>query len=202
MLGGAGSGKSTICGLLSRRVGLPIYDMDAHIYGEYHARFSKERHPANWAWSSAENGLAWLLGMAWEEFDEFNRAALPEYLDLLARDLEALPPAAGVLVDGGVCNPAILARAIPVRQIVCLAAPGAASAGLWEESQERRSMKAAVYQLPNGEDAWRKFLEFDARISAAILQECVESGIQVCRREEGESMEGTAERVARLLGIR
>ena len=47
IVGGAGSGKTTICSLLSKRYALPVYDMDAHIYGSYHTRFTPERHPVN-----------------------------------------------------------------------------------------------------------------------------------------------------------
>src|SRR5512139_217497 len=90
IVGGAGSGKTSVCQFLSTQFGLLVYDMDAHIYGDYHGRFTEERHPVNWAWSTAENGLAWLLDMSWEEFDGFNQAALPEYLDLLASDLQAI----------------------------------------------------------------------------------------------------------------
>ena len=201
ILGGAGSGKSTICQALSTRYGLPVYDMDAHIYEDYHSRFTASRHPVNWAWSTSENGLAWLLDMSWEEFNSFNQAAIPEYLDLLAFDLQAIKPEKGLLIDGGVCNPAILAQAIPTRQMVCLAAADGSSARLWEESQERLPMKAAVETLPNPEAAWRKFLEFDQRINATILKECLESEIPLCLREAGESIEDVAGRVAILLGV-
>ncbi len=33
VVGGAGSGKTTICEALSAKFELPVYDMDAHIYG-------------------------------------------------------------------------------------------------------------------------------------------------------------------------
>jgi uridine kinase len=83
ILGGAGSGKTTVSQALSAKMGIPVYDMDAHIYGTYHNRFTPERHPVNTAWSSAPDGLAWLLDLSWEEFNQFNQAAVPEYLDLL-----------------------------------------------------------------------------------------------------------------------
>ena len=91
LVGGSGSGKTTLCQALAQQYNLPIYDMDAHIYGEYHGRFSPSRHPVNSQWAAAPNGLAWLLEMSWAEFDAFNQAAVPEYLDLLAEDLEKLP---------------------------------------------------------------------------------------------------------------
>jgi hypothetical protein len=201
IIGGAGSGKSSVCRALTARYGIPVYDMDAHIYGSYHSRFTQERHPANWAWARAENGLAWLLEMSWEEFDNFNQVALPEYLDLLASDLREVPPSSGILIDGGVCNPAVLAKAVPSRQMVCLAAPSGTSARLWQDSEERRGMKAAIDQLPQPRTAWRKFLEFDQRINVTILKECLENDIPVCLKGEKEPIEELAEWVVERLAI-
>lgn len=110
--------------------------MDAHIYGAYHARFSPDNHPVNTAWATANNGLAWLLHMSWDEFNGLNRAALPEYLDLLSKDLDAIGPGVGMLIDGGISNPALLAQAIPSRQIACLSAPEQSSVQVWEEAGE------------------------------------------------------------------
>ena len=201
IVGGAGSGKTSICQALSAQCGLPVYDMDAHIYGTYHSQFTQERHPVNWAWSTSGNPLAYLLDMSWEEFDSFNQAALPEYLDLLVSDLDAIQPASGLLIDGGVCNPAVLAQAIPTSQMVCLATAYGWSARLWEESMERQPMKAAVHELPNGEAAWLKFLEFDQRINTTILKECLENEIPVCLRSPSDTPAGLAEQVAQLFGI-
>ena len=202
VVGGAGSGKTTICQALSAKFDIPIYDMDAHIYGAYHGRFTHERHPVNSAWSSARDGLAWLLDMSWDEFDSFNQAALPEYLDLLAEDLDATKPDANVLIDGGICNPAFIAQVISSQQIVCLATSEQSSAEIWEETDERKSMKEAVYQLAKPDEAWRKFLEFNDRITHTILKECQENDISVCPRDETEAVDEIAERVAHILGIR
>jgi hypothetical protein len=90
IVGGSGSGKTTISQALAAKFDMYLYDMDAYIYGGYHGRFTPERHPVNTAWTSAENGLAWLLSMSWDEFNNFNQAALPEYVDLLTADLAPL----------------------------------------------------------------------------------------------------------------
>ena len=201
VVGGAGSGKTTICQALSAKYDIPVYDMDAHIYGAYHGRFTQARHPVNSAWSFARDGLAWLLEMSWGEFDSFNQAALPEYLDLLAEDLKATKPNAHVLIDGGICNPALLTQVISSHQMVCLATTERSSAEIWEETGERKSMKEAVYQLTKPEEAWRKFLEFNDRITHTILKECRENDISVCPRGETESVDEFAERVAHVLGI-
>jgi hypothetical protein len=202
VVGGAGSGKTTICNALSTKFDLPVYDMDAHIYGAYHGRFTQERHPVNSAWASARDGLAWLLDMSWDEFDSFNQAALPEYLDLLAEDLANTEPNASVILDGGIFNVAILTQAISTPQIVCLAIPKRSSAEIWNETDERKGMKEAVYQLAKPEKAWRKFLEFDDRITRTILKESRENNVAVCERDEAESVDEFADRVAHVLGIR
>ncbi len=196
IVGGAGSGKSTISSALAERTGIPIYDMDAHIYGDYHERFTPDLHPVNYAWAAAENGLAWLLNLSWSEFDTFNRAALPEYLALLAEDLHAFGPQAGLIVDGGICNPALLAQVLAARQIVCLAGPERSSAEVWEGDTNRLAMKDLIQQLPAGVAMWRRFLDFDKRITQTILRESGESGIAICARSDAESVELFAERVA------
>ena len=201
VVGGAGSGKTTICRALSAQFNIPVYDMDEHIYGTYHDSFTQDRHPVNKTWSTAPNGLAWLLDMSWEEFDRFNQAALPEYLDLLAEDIIATDPDASILIDGGICNPALIAEVIPSRQIVCLVRPERSSAEIWQESDERNSMRTEIYQLPKPEQAWRKFLEFDRLITQTILNECLENDIAICSRSETESVEEFSGRVARALGL-
>ncbi len=195
IVGGAGSGKTTLCQALSARVGLPVYDMDAHIYGSYHGRFSPTRHPVNTMWSAAPDGLAWLLDLSWDEFDGFNRAALPEYLDLLGEDLDEFEPGTMMLVDGGICNPGLLAQVLPARQIVCLAAPGLSSATIWEQNAERVAMKEALAHLPNPEASWRTFLDFDTRITQTILDECRQSGISIYLRDDTTSVGELARRI-------
>ena len=201
LVGGAGAGKTTVCQALATRYDIPVYDMDAHIYGSYHGRFDPARHPVNTAWSTAPDGLAWLLSMTWAEFDAFNQAALPEYLDLLGEDLAALPPDARILIDGGICNPGLLAQVLPTRQIICLAAPAQSSATIWDEPGERQGMKEAIDQLPQPDVMWRTFLDFDRRITATMLHECQEQGIAICRRDTSTPVAALVERVASLWGI-
>ncbi|MDJ0753609.1 MAG: hypothetical protein QNJ45_08845 [Ardenticatenaceae bacterium] len=201
MVGGAGSGKTTICRALSEKYGIPIYDMDAHIYGAYHGRFSPERHPVNSAWSAAPNGLAWLLEMSWNEYETFNRAALPEYLDLLTVDLPSFDPQAGLLIDGGLINPGLLTQVISPKQIICLAAPDRSSEEIWAENSERRAMKAMIDKLPGGEGLWQKFLEFDTRITQTIIKESRTAGIPICLREASDSVSQFAAKVADVLGF-
>lgn len=201
IVGGAGAGKTTLCTALAERLKVPVYDMDARIYGDYHGRFTPETHPVNTAWSTAPNGLDWLLSMSWEEFDGFNRAALPEYLNLLGEDLAGTPPDTPLIIDGGICNPGLLAQAFPARRIVCLEAPGLSSEELWTANEDRRAMKDFVDQLPDPEEKWRKFLDFDCRITASMLVECRENQIAVLTWGKGETVEEMAGRAAEALGF-
>jgi hypothetical protein len=201
IVGGAGAGKTTVCKIISERFGIPLYDMDAQIYGAYHGRFTPERHPVNYAWTSAPNGLEWLLHMSWDEFNSFNQATLPEYLDLLIEDVRSADQESPLLIDGGICNPGLLAQALPARQIVCLANPKLSSEDIWEGNEERQQMKTFVDQLPNPDQLWQTFLEFDRMITRTTLQECKISNIPVCTWSEKESPVELAVRVAEALGI-
>jgi hypothetical protein len=200
LVGGAGSGKTVISQSLSAKYNIPVYDMDAHIYGTYHNRFSEEQHPVNSAWAASRNGFAWLLDMTWSDFNNFNQAALVEYLDLLSQDIRRSCVDTRLIIDGGVCNPFILTHVLSPRQIVCLANPGQSSVDIWE-SDERKSMKELAYQLPNPEEAWRTFLEFDGKITSTILQECQGNGITVLVRNTGETVDELAARVANAFGL-
>jgi hypothetical protein len=202
ILGGAGSGKTTISQALSSKFDIPIYNMDDHIYGTYHSRFIAEKHPVNMAWSKSENGLAWLLDMQWNDFNNFNQAVIPEYLSLLCDDTAMMAPNARLLIDGGICNPSILVQAFPASQIVCLACPGEASTEIWGESGERTGMKEMILQLPNPQEAWLRFLEFDEKITQTILQECQENNIPVFSRTSTETVDTLAAKVANTLGLR
>ena len=201
VVGGAGSGKSTICQALATQFELPIYDMDAHIYGTYHGRFSPNRHPANTEWAAAPTGLAWLLEKSWEQFDAFNQTAVAEYLDLLAEDLAKLPEEGSLLIDGGIVNTAVAAQYFPASQMVCLTRPGRTSEQIWQETPERLDMKAMFDQFPDPEKMWRKFLEFDAKINQTILLESQAAKIPICARGENDTVEQLANWVAQTLGL-
>lgn len=201
IVGGAGSGKTTVSQALSTKFEIPIYDMDEHIYGAYHHRFTYERHPMNKAWSTSENSLAWLLEMTWEEFNHFNQAALPEYVDLLVEDIQGMEPNGSLIIDGGISNPTLVAQVLPRNQIVCLAMPEQTSADVWEANEERRAMKALIYALPEREKAWLKFLEFDRWITQTILEESRGNDLAVCSRKKQESVDEFSARVAQVLGL-
>ena len=122
-------------------------------------------------------------------------------MDLLCEDLLAMSPGARLLVDGGICNPSLVAQVMPARRIVGLARSGRSSEQVWTETAERAAMKDELLQLANPEAAWSTFLEFDTRITATILRECAASGITVCAHSATESAEETATRVAGALGL-
>jgi hypothetical protein len=201
LVGGAGSGKSTIARAMHEDLGIGIFDMDARIYGSYHARFSPARHPASSAWSAAPDGLSWLLEMTWEEFDAFSRASLPEYLDLFVADLAAIDAASPIIVDGGVWTPALLARVVPSARILHLRGPYTDSLALWDQPGERSGMRDAILALPSGQERWSRFLDFGRRITHTIAVESEGTGIATCVWCESEAPSAVGARVCEMLGL-
>ncbi len=201
VLGGAGAGKSTICRAIAERNGVAVYDMDEHIYGTYFPRYTPQRHPANTTWLSAENPLAWALELTPDAYNTFNRAATAEYLDLLAEDLAAWPPAQPVLIDGGITHPSIAAQVLAPRQMVCLTTTDEERVRLWETDATRAEMRDWIRALPQPERMWQQFLAHDAMISSVMERESRACGVAVFARRPHDSVGALAGRVARRLGL-
>lgn len=200
LLGGSGSGKSTISQALSAQYDIPIYDMDAHIYGSYHERFTEEKHPVNKTWANAENGMAWLLEMSWEAFNNFHQAALPEYLDLLIEDIESINPNESLLIDGGVWHPRLVAQVISPARILCLRNEQS-SREVWEQNPERYAMREMFDYFPEPNTSWQKFLEFDKKITKTIIKEAQENNIPIYARDRLESVDISTQHIAQQLGL-
>ena len=200
VIGGACSGKSTVCRAIAGWTGVPVYDMDEHVYGRFMGRYSASRHPASSAWLKRGDGLAWVLSLAWEAFDDLNRATNVEFLDLVADDITERYGDRPVLVDGGITHPSVLAAAVDPSRIACLAVADAESRRIWEEAEDRARMRLAVERLPVG-DRWSTFLTFNERMSATIEREAREQGIPVFERASGVSVAELSGAVARRLGL-
>ena len=201
LLGGAGSGKSTVARELGEAFGVAVLDMDARIYGTYHTMFSPSRHPVSCRWAAADDGLSWLLDMTWKEFDSFNRASLPEYLDLLACEIRTFERTRQLVVDGGLCNPVLLSTVIDPSRIVCMKRDDLDAQRLWSEPGERSAMRDAARALDTTGAKWSRFLEFNDNITSTILEECSASAIPVCAWDECDSPSDVAARVAGELGL-
>ncbi|MCP4086722.1 MAG: hypothetical protein GY745_16960 [Actinomycetia bacterium] len=200
LLGAAGAGKSTVAQILVGRHDLQLIDLDAHIYGDWHSRFTPERHPANHEWTAAPSSLDWLLTMTWSGYDQFQRAALFEYLDLLTQDLER-KPAGRVLLDGGLYHPALLAGVLPADRIVCLTRPQRTAGEVWDSSEERRAMRHHMDTLSDPDTAWARFLEIDEHIAVTVAEEATRAGLTLIARGPDDSPENTAEAVARAFSL-
>jgi hypothetical protein len=196
LIGGSGSGKSTIAQALGARTGITVYDMDVAVFGRF--RFDPVRHPATTAWFTAGNPLQWMLSRPWEAFDALYRANNAEVLDLLADDLVGQPDEP-LLLDGGITHPSVLTQVIPAARIICLERDEAQRATEWDTSPTRTPMRDEIVALPDGETLWQRFQEYDRRMTATLSHESRECGIPIVRWGKGDTVEQVDEQVLRLL---
>ncbi|MCA9961825.1 MAG: hypothetical protein KC443_22450 [Anaerolineales bacterium] len=183
IVGGSCTGKSTISQAIAAATGLPIYDMDEHIYGRYFPLYHPQRHPANTAWLAASNPLAWQLALSPAAFNAFNQATTAEYLHLLATDL-AETPDTPLLIDGGITYPSLAAQVIPAQHICCLAVDTAVSAHIWETDPDRAEMRNWIHALPEPAQMWQKFLQFDQLITETMVADSQAHHITTFSRAE------------------
>ena len=196
LIGGSGSGKSTVTRALAARTGVAVYDMDEAVFGRF--RFDPARHPATTAWFTADNPLHWMLSLPWPEFDALYRAANAETLDLLADDLAGRPDEP-LLIDGGITHPCVLTQVIPAARIICLERDEAQRAAEWHTSPTRTPMRDEILALPDGAALWRRFQQYDRQMTATLGRESRECGIQVLHWGEDDTVEQVGERVLGLL---
>ena len=200
IVGGAGTGKSTVCTALAARSGLAVVDMDARLYGSWHGRFDAGRHPVNRAWSDASDPLAWQLAMSSAEFLAFHDASTAEAMDLLADELGG-NDGGKLLVDGGFGSVAVLARAVPATAIACLALPAAARATVWSGDQGRRGFLEHVAGVDGARNPVDRFLVLDAALAERMEADAVAAEVRVFERPDGEPVGVTAAAVAAYLGL-
>jgi hypothetical protein len=205
VLGGSGSGKSTVCTWLREHGrGVTTIDLDARLYGSWSDRWRPGRHPVALAWL-ASDALPWQLAMEPGEFVSFQAALAAEALDLLADDLASDTSAseAGLLlVDGGFGSVGVVARAMEAEPLLVLAAPdGTTAAETWTSNAYRRAFLDDVGAIETVDDPVGRFLALDAALDAAMVADAEAAAIPVVRRGPGEVVEATARSVAARLGI-
>jgi len=201
IIGGSCSGKSTVCRAISKATKIPVVDMDDYVYGSFINLYREDRHPASNTYFSAQNPLAWALSLTWADFNSLNRAANAEYLDLLADIFEHTNKRGYRLIDGGITHPAILAQVVPKINVFCIDAPEAERVTTWETSETRSSMKGWIYELPNPDEKWKKFLFFDRVMTQTIVGESIENEIEVFMRDEGTSIRELSGIITQYFGI-
>jgi hypothetical protein len=201
VLGGAGTGKSTVCAALADRHGVEILDMDARLYGSWHGRFDPVRHPANHAWSSAADPLAWQVALEPEAFLAFHEAATAEALDFLAEELRGADSTRPLLVDGGFGSVAVVARVVPASAVVCLALPPDLIATVWTGDVDRRGFLEVVAGVAGVDDPVARFLALDVAMSQRMVADADAAGVPVIERARGEPVDLMVARVAEGLGL-
>lgn len=200
IIGGAGTGKSTVCRELVSKFDAALYDMDEHVFGSYMGRYRADRHPVSTAWFTQQDSLAWSLSLSPEEFNALYRAANAEHISLFAEDMRQADSRERVIVDGGITHPSVLARVVPVKRILCLDAAKELLAKTWDSTDERLSMKRAVLRLPEGATKWKKFLEFDRLLTNVTIEESQEENIRIFHRLGKVSIENFSSQIADCFG--
>ena len=196
IIGGAGSGKSTISRELSDRCHIPIFDMDEYVFGRWMTRYNADRHPASIAWFTAPNPLDWALSLSWKDFDSLYQAANAEYLSLLAEDYQNGAVRGPHIIDGGITHPVVLAQVVNPARVVCLAAEYDSATNVWTSSEERLAMRVQIMALEAGPSKWAKFLEFDRLMTKTIIEQSRQMNIEILLRETKTEVDRYAERVA------
>jgi hypothetical protein len=211
VMGGAGTGKSSVCRQLHATMGAPVIDMDARMYGTWGDRWDPVRHPANSAWLGTADPLAWQLDLAPEAFLQFHAAATAEALDLLADELGefgqigqvgATDDGGAVLVDGDFGCLAVVARAVPPGSIVCLALPPGGSEAVWTSDPGRLGFLEAVAAVNAMPDPVARFLACDAALSERMVADATTTGATVIARSADTPLAVTAGLAASALGFR
>ena len=201
VLGGAGSGKSSVALALQESIHVGVIDMDTRIYGKWGELWDRTRHPANHAWMAAADPLAWQLALDPEAFLRFHAAATVEALDLLADELAETDDTVPTLVDGGFGSLAVVARAVPPASIACLALPPGRSEAVWTADPGRRGFLEMVAAVENVPDPVARFLALDAALSERMVVDARAAGVTVVKRAPGTPLDVTAGLVAAALGI-
>ena len=200
VLGGSGTGKSTVARALGRSSGIEVIDMDSRIYGTWGDRWDAVRHPITLAWLHAPNALAWQLALEPDAFLRFHAAATAEALDLLADELLGATETMPTLVDGGFGSLAVVARAMPSSAIVCLALPPGSSKAVWAAEPDRRRFLELVATAPVADPAAR-FLALDTAMSERFIADARAAGVPVVVRGDGTTVASTTAAVSGILGL-
>ena len=201
VLGGAGTGKSSVCLRLRESIQVGVIDMDTRIYGTWGNRWDRTRHPASHAWMTAADPLAWQLALAPEAFLGFHAAATAEALDLLADELGALDDTVPTLVDGGFGSLAVVVRTVSPASIVCLSLPEGGSQAVWTADPGRRGFLEAVAAVATVPHPVARFLAFDVALTERMVADARAAGVAVIERAPGTPLDVTAGLVATELGI-
>ena len=200
VIGGACSGKSSVCRAIQRQTGVAVVDMDAEVYGGYGERLDPDRHPAMSTWFSVPDPFGWMLGMSLEAFEQVTRTIDVEMLSLFAEDMGRRAADARMLVDGGLWHASVVARVMPARRVVCMATTPERSAEIWNSDSERAEIRQSVQSRPDGESLWREWLAHGDASASWTVRDSRAAGIAVIDTLADGSAERSAERVREVFG--
>ena len=197
IVGGSCAGKSTFSMALSKKHNLLYFDMDQYIFGKYLNRYSKEIHPASWEWFNSKNPLDYALSFStWQENNNFNKATTAEQINIFCQDIKEIDENQGIIIDGGISNPAILARVLNLSQIFAIHIEDDLFIKVWESCKERQSFKTMIFNLSSPKEKWDKFLKSNIYMNHEIYKECKDHKIKVFHRLEDTKLEDMIQKIS------
>jgi len=113
-------------------------------------------------------------------------------------DIQKIDENQAILVDGGITNPAILAKVMDPHKICCIKICDNLCIRIWEDDEERQPMKKMIFQLPSPKDKWSKFLNTNILMNQQIEAECKENDIRIFFRQDETTVDEMVNEISAL----
>ncbi len=189
-------GKSTVAGLLARRMGFRLYECDEHLEA-YTLRGARQGSALMQRYLDKSADATWLRPVDRLTADEF--AFYREAADFLAEDIAAFPPGSPLLVEGAAVTPEFAARfSLPLNRYFCMAPTPEFQVAEYEKRQWAKDYMATSSQP---EQAFSNWMQRDIRFAEAVLRQAAALGYPVLLTDGSLSVEEVYQTVLQAFGL-
>jgi 2-phosphoglycerate kinase len=192
-IGGAPcAGKTSISEILAARFDLDVYHVDEAF--EIHTRgISPERQPNLTKWLSSAWDERWMQPI--DRLVEDVTACYREHFDLIRQDILARSDSRALLIEGTALLPEEVTKIIPDKTKAIWVVP---TSDFQKQHYSKRDwVRGILAQCENPEEAFRNWMERDARFAAWIEAEVKRLGLRSLKIDGGRAMTENAAEVAR-----